>query len=224
MIIMIKAVIFDMDGLMFDTERLDLDAWEYGFKLMNIPFDRQFILKLRGTSQETVRRTIMEYAGEGCDYDRLNETRLKYIDDRVKKDGVPVKKGLFELLRYLKQNGYKVALATSTGSGRAMGYLDEVGATKYFDRFVFGNMVKNYKPAPDIFLKAIELLDVEAKECIILEDSPNGLTAAYNAGANPVMVPDLSQPDEDILKILYAKCDSLLDAIPLLKMERASCE
>lgn len=217
---MIAAVIFDMDGLMLDTERLSLKAWEYCCGVMGLPFDRSLILKLRGTSRERVRRTITEYAGPGFDYDKANEMRSKFIADSIKRDGVPVKKGLFELLRYLRRNGYKTAVATSTIRARAMRHLDEIGVLKYFDALVFGDMVKNSKPAPDIFLLAMETISVEPQKCIILEDSPNGIRAAYNAGSNPVMIPDLTQPDQELLKLLYAKCDSLLDVIRLLAEKR----
>ena len=127
------------------------------------------------------------------------------------------KDGLYQLLEYLKNNQIKMAVATSRVEKKALNWLKLANVEQYFDVKVFGDAVKNSKPEPDIFLKTIELLKVKADECVVLEDSFNGIIAAYRAKTKPIMIPDLRQPDQEIEKLLYAKCNSLNDVIIILE-------
>ena len=140
----------------------------------------------------------------------------------MEREGIPVKVGLRSLLEYLKSNGYTLCLATSTSEQKATAQLTKIGVFDLFDEVAFGSMITNYKPAPDIFLKAIELLGRAPEECLVLEDSPNGIRAAAAAGAKPMMIPDLTPVTDDLRPLLFAEGVTLLDVIPLLEKERAS--
>ena len=135
----------------------------------------------------------------------------------IEQNGLEKKKGVDELLEFLGEKGIKRAVATATDIERATSYLTKIGVYDKFDRIICASMVESGKPKPDIYIYAAKELGLDPGECIAIEDSPNGVTSAYNAGCRTVMVPDLTQPDPELEKMLYAKCDSLLDVIELLK-------
>lgn len=213
---MIKAVIFDMDGLMFDTETLAVDAWSHAGREMELDIPRNIVIKTCGLNAENSKRVFFEYLGKDFDFYTCREVKLGYMTKYISDNGVPVKPGLIELLEFLKANDYRMTIATSTKKERAEYYLKTAGVLKYFDKAVFGDMIERGKPEPDIYLKAIEILGANPHECIALEDSPAGIEAAYRAGINPVMIPDLIEPDEQTSRMLYAKLPGLLDVIDLL--------
>ena len=122
---------------------------------------------------------------------------------------VPVKPGLYQLLEYLKKINCKMAVASSSPRWEVESHLKDAGIREYFCDIVCGDMIKKSKPAPDIYLRACELLKAEPGDCYALEDSKSGLLSAYRAGCRPIMVPDLWQPDEEILKIIVGKYDDL---------------
>ena len=141
------------------------------------------------------------YPRSGCELEYLSEKWFETI-------------GYY--LEFAKQNGVKIALATSSPFERAKEHLESVGLFKYFDEFACGSMVKNSKPKPDIYLLACEKLNLKPEECIALEDSPNGVISASTAGCATIMVPDLDKPTEDLIPLLYSVCDNLSCVIPLL--------
>lgn len=217
---MIQAVIFDMDGLMFDTERLCRDAIVQVGKELGYPHLAEFTLELMGRNERECIKRYTEYLGDRCSYQRFYTRRQEIIDAIIRENGVPVKLGLFELLNFLKENGYLLAVATSTSRRHALAYLEQTGAAKYFHRMVFGDMLEKSKPAPDIYLKAAEQLQVPPENCMALEDSPLGIQSAHAAGMTTVMIPDLLQPDEALKKI-YDYCEpSLFAVIDLLRDEQ----
>jgi HAD superfamily hydrolase (TIGR01509 family) len=138
---------------------------------------------------------------------------LKVIND----NGVPVKPGIYELLDYLVEKKYKLALATSTSREKATNLLERAGIKDKFNVMIFGDEVVNSKPDPEIFLKASEKLGVNPEKCIVLEDSPAGIEAAYRAGMKGINIPDLKMPDEQIKKHAYKILDSLLDVRDYLR-------
>ncbi len=217
-----KAVAFDMDGLMFDTERLNMEAWQYVGKLHGYIVSDKLIFKICGLNMADSRRTFLSEFGQNFDFDTYRVMKADYISDKIERDGVPIKKGLYELLEYLKSHGYKTVVATSTMRSIALRNLTKAGVMKYFDKVVYGDMVSRGKPEPDIFLKASEVLGVPPEECMALEDSANGILSAYRAGMIPVMIPDMQEPSEEIRRILFAKLPSLLDVIGLLEEQQSS--
>ena len=138
------------------------------------------------------------------------------MEEYVSKNGVEKKEGVDELLAYLKENNYKTAVATASDIGRTQRFLGMTEIFEMFDEIVCGPEVAHGKPQPDIYIAAAKKLGLKPEECIGLEDSSNGILAAYRAGVAPVMVPDLDEPDDETKKLLYAKAKSLKDVIPLL--------
>lgn len=211
----VKAVIFDMDGLMFDTERIAAGCWRQAGQERGIEIGEEFLKYVRGSSKEQVAPLFERLYGPGFWEVRGRKEELfhGYLDTHE----VPVKKGLRELLQYLRREDYRIVLATSTQKNYAFSYLESTGVKPFFDDFVCGDMVKRAKPDPEIFLKAAELAGAKPEECVVLEDSFNGIMAASAGGFIPIMVPDLTIPDEALMKLLAARCESLLDVIGVLE-------
>ena len=147
----------------------------------------------------------------------MRSKRVELMDNYVEKNGIEVKSGAKELLEFLKENGYKVALATATPPERAERYLKAHDLYKYFDVTVSASMVSVGKPAPDIYLKAAEMLSLSPQSCVALEDSPNGIKSASSAGCVTVMVPDLDKPSNDIIPLLHDIANGLSDVKRILR-------
>lgn len=214
---MIKAVIFDMDGLMIDTEKLLMRFWIESAQSFGFNMTKEDVLSIRSLAGKYTEIKLKKRFGESFDYKSVRARRIELMNAYILKNGIEKKKGLDELLIYLKENGYKTSVATATDLKRASMYLGIIDVKKYFDKIVCATMVKNGKPKPDIYLKACEELDVLPCEAIALEDSPNGIISAHDAGCKAVMVPDLSEPDEEIKSLLFERIDSLDLLIPILK-------
>ena len=188
---MIKAVLFDMDGLMFDTERVYGKAWQNAARLQGCEISDEAILKIKGANRTLVYEILREDAGKDFDIDEGRVVREEYIANHIKKNGLTKKKGLDNLLKFLKSNNIKACLATSTKSETALRYLND---------FTCGDEIENGKPAPDIFLKAASKLGVDIGESLVLEDSINGINGGLAAGARVIMVPDTIEPTDEIRK------------------------
>lgn len=214
---MIKAVIFDMDGLMFDSERLVCENWTELLKERNMEFSLDFFKSLLGLRIEDSEKKFKEKYGEDFDYQGFRVIARKRYFEKVSAEGVPIKKGLFELLDFLKANGIKAAVATSTSEASASRSLEIAGVSKYFDAFIFGDNVKNGKPHPEIYLTAAEKLVVNPQECIALEDSFNGIRSAYNAGMTAIMIPDMLLPDDEIRQKSSYVLSDLSEVIGVIK-------
>ncbi len=214
---MIKGIIFDMDGLMLDTEKLLMKFWIESANSFGFDMKKEHVLSIRSLAGKYASPKLQNIFGKEFDYVAVRQRRIELMNSFIEQNGIEKKAGLDELLEYLKANGYKIAVATATDKDRAYKYLTDVGVWHYFDKFVCNAMVKNGKPEPDIYLKACEELELNPSECIALEDSPNGIMSAYRAGCKPVMVPDLSQPDEETAKLLFKKIDRLDMLIDVLE-------
>lgn len=213
---MIKAVVFDMDGLMFDTERLTIQAWDYAGEKLGFGKMGHMVYKTLGMNVENARKVFIQEYGDKIIEEDLAEHSREFFDNYFNKYGMPIKSGLIELLNYLKENKYKIAIATSSNKETALKHFERAGIAEYFDAIVCGDMITNSKPAPDIYLKASELIGCMPSECLALEDSPNGIRSAFSAGLIPVMIPDLIEPTKEILELLHAKLLSLNEVINLL--------
>ena len=206
---MIKAVIFDMDGLMLDTERLTVKAWDQIGEDLGIGPFGHLVQYLIGRNRAANEEFFRQKFNGNPSFETVLELKEEYFRKYFAEHGIPVKEGLFDLLKWLKEAGIRTSVATSTEVNTARDELIQTGILPYFDELVCGNMVKHGKPAPDIFLLAAEKLGVSPENCMVLEDSPSGIRAAHAAGMNPVMVPDLVQPDEEISAMLTRKVESL---------------
>lgn len=211
----IRGVLFDMDELILDTEKLYTRFWQEAAQCLGYPMTREQALGLRSMNHTEGEAKIKSYFGPDTPYLKIRSKRIELMDAFVEKEGVYLKPGIHELLDYLKKQGIRTAIATSSPMERTVKYLSSVHMENSFDAIVTAYMVEKGKPEPDIYLYAARMLDLEPDDCLALEDSPSGLTAAYRAGCLPVMIPDQDQPSEETRKLLFAKADSL-DLIPEL--------
>ena len=217
----ITAVLFDMDGLVLDTEKLYTRFWQEAANVLGYPMTKEQALGMRSLNRGAGLAKMQSYFGLSVDYDRIRNKRIELMDAFVEQEGVVLKPGIHELLLFLKERGIKTAIATSSPMERTLLYLGSVGLQNSFDELVSGYMVEKGKPEPDIYLYAAKKLGVKPEECMVLEDSPAGILAAYRAGCLPVMVPDQDEPEEETKKLLHARADSLSSVIQLLN-ERSS--
>ena len=206
---MIKAVIFDMDGLMLDTEVLLQRFWCEAANSLGWGMTPKDVLGIRSLSRRYAEPHLKRLLGSDFDYPLVRAKRIELMNAYIAEHGIRKKKGLDELLDYLKSTGIKAAVCTATDLERTKMYLTQVGVYGKFDEFICGNMVENGKPAPDIYINACKRLGPLPEECIALEDSPNGVISAATAHLNVIMVPDLTQPSDDIRPLLCAVCESL---------------
>ncbi|MBO5177378.1 MAG: HAD-IA family hydrolase [Lachnospiraceae bacterium] len=204
-----KAVVFDMDGLMFDTERLAILAWDYAGEKMGLGKAGYMVYKTLGVTVSASNQIWIEEFGDRYNEEELWKYTREFNSDFYAKNKVPVKKGLYVLLDYLKENGYKLAVASSTSKRGVERNLKSAGVLEYFDAIICGDMVEKSKPEPEIYLKACEALGVEPAEALALEDSRNGLLSAYRAGMKVIMVPDLWEADEEVKAFLWNMCNDL---------------
>lgn len=205
----IKGVIFDMDGVLLNSEVLYQRFWLEALHFYGYPAEKEHILALRSLTGKNAELKLKSFFGDSLNYEQVKNKRIVLMDEYIRKNGVKIKKGADEILPYLKEKGIKIALATSSPLERAEEHLGIVGLFKYFDSCVCGGMVKNSKPQPDIYLLASEKLGLKPCECIAVEDSPNGVKSAVNAGCKTVMIPDLTPCTEDLKKDLFAICNDL---------------
>ena len=215
--ITVEAILFDMDGLVLDTEKLYTRFWQEAANALGYPMTKEQALGMRSLNRGAGLAKMQSYFGETVDYDAIRGKRIEMMDAFVEKEGVTLKPGIHELLAYLKEKGIKTAIATSSPLERTILYLSSVGLEKSFDELVSGYMVEKGKPEPDIYLYAAGKLGVEPSNCMVLEDSPAGILAAHRAGCMPVMIPDQDEPDAETEKLLYARTDSLKRVITLLE-------
>ena len=213
----IKAVIFDMDGLMLDTEKLLVKYWCEAAHRLGFPMEREHALALRSFSRKFAAPKLKEWFGEDCDYQQIRDLRVKLMNEYTDKYGLEKKAGLDTLLDYLGKNGYRAAVATATDVSRAAKYLKQIGVYDKFEQIICGNMLENGKPRPDIYLYACEKLGLPPENCMALEDSPNGVKSASSAGCITVMVPDLTPPEKEQLDVIYTSVPSLDKVIEVLE-------
>ncbi len=208
---MLKAIIFDMDGILFDTEIMSSKAWFQIAKERGLGDITQLTNDCIGRNRTDISLQFKKKFGEDFDAEEFLTTGRKIMQDWIDKDGLPLMTGTKEILEYLKKNDYTVGVASSSSRKTIMNHMEKSGLGDYFQAIIGGDMVTLSKPKPDIYLKACEAIGMEPEQVIAVEDSPNGIRAAYAAGMKPVMIPDLIKPDEEILSLLYRKYDSLLE-------------
>lgn len=217
---MYDAVVFDMDGVIFDSERAVMNCWmvladKYGIENIEEPY-----LACTGTTMAKTKEIMLGVYGVSFPYDTYaKEASLMYHE---KYDGgrLPMKKGVVELLTFLKESGKKIALASSTRRQTVINQLRDANILAFFDAVICGDMVARSKPAPDIFLKACEELGVQPERAYAIEDSYNGIRAAQAGNLRPIMVPDLLPKNEEMETLAETILDNLLDVMNYLMGEK----
>lgn len=204
-----KAVVFDMDGVIFDSEICVIESWKVVAAKHGVENIEEACMACLGLNKAATERVMFDRYGEDFPYREYNKEMAVIYHERYDGGKLPMKPGVESLLKFLKENGIKVALASSTRSAVVISELTDAGIIEYFDEVVCGDMVEHSKPSPEIFLKACELLKVAPEDAIGIEDSFNGIRSAHDAGMQVIMVPDLLQPDEEIRN----KSDMVLESL-----------
>ena len=193
---MLKGAIFDMDGLMFDTEQIWQKNWNRTAAEMGISLPEEFKFNICGTSGKLMNSVIEKYYGVEDGAPIAAKVKQMVHDDLI--DFTPEKPGIHEILEFFKEKGVRMAVASSSAEEVIRRNLRNTNTEDYIEAIVSGVGMTNGKPAPDIFLKAADMLGIDPKECYVFEDAFNGVTAGYNAGCRTIMIPDMSQPTEEI--------------------------
>lgn len=208
------AVIFDMDGLMIDSERVSIACWSEASAAMGIALPDGFFLQMVGLGDRDCERLLLQHIDEARIASLFSNCHDLY--EARTQAGLPLRPGILELLDLLKTHGVPRAVATSTRQPRANRKLGASGLLPYFDAVVTSSDVQHPKPAPDIYLLAAQQLGKDPARCLALEDSPAGTRAAVAAGMTAIQVPDLVHPDDSLRALGHRIVDSLHDVRALL--------
>ena len=211
-----KALIFDMDGLIIDSERIVQRAWDLAGPYVGIEHMGEYIYPALGMNKKRREAYFKETFGDEFPIDEFQALNKKFFYEIVENEGIALKPGVKELMEKAKAMGIKIGLATSSSQEYAKGILKRVGVWEYLDGGVFGDQVTKAKPDPEIYLLACEKVGAEPQEALALEDAPAGIRSAHSAGMRVIMVPDLVQPDEEMKKLYYKKVETLHEVLPLL--------
>lgn len=214
---MIKGIIFDMDGVMIDSERQSNEGWLWAAKKLGVEMPMELIDSFKGAPAVLSKQLFDAYYQGKIDYWEARQLRTGRVHEIREQEGIPVKKGLIKLLDYIASSGLQCAVATSTRRESAEKTLHTIGAWEYLSAVVYGDEVAHGKPEPDIFLKAAAALGVTPAESIVIEDSINGIQAGYAAGMFVVHVPDTIIIDDEIRALTDAVCESLEEVIGLIE-------
>lgn len=212
-----KAIVFDMDGILFDTEKLCQDSWISVADRRGLPDMDKIFPKCIGRNENDSRTIVLEAYGENFPYEDFRREASAWFGRWIQENGIPVKPGVRELLEWLKEEGWRIGLASSTRRSSVIHHLEQAGIQEYFEEIVTGDMVEHSKPQPDIYLLACSRLGVDPLQTYAIEDSPNGIRSAYRAGMHPIMVPDLIWPDEEMEQLSGCILESLMEVPDYLK-------
>jgi HAD superfamily hydrolase (TIGR01509 family) len=211
------AVVFDMDGVIFDSEKAVLDCWVAVADRHGIKNIEQTCLACIGTTAVRTREIMLETYGNDFPYEEISAEKSCMFHEKYDGGRLPMKEGVVELLTFLRKEGKKIALASSTRRAVVTTELRDAQILDCFDEVICGDMVERSKPAPDIFLKACHALGTEPERTYAIEDSYNGIKAAHAGGLRPIMVPDLLPCNDEIKEMIEAVLGSLLEVINYLR-------
>ena len=207
----ISLIIFDMDGLMFDTERLSIPAWKKAGERYGYNIEATHIVETIGIYFKDAKRVLENLFGKDFPFDEIRELREEYVSEYMEENGIPVKKGLYDLIDYLDDKKILKVVASSSERKKVEKYLSLGNIENRFDYMVCGDEVMKGKPDPDIFIKVAQKAGCSPDQCIVLEESENGILAASRAGMRPVFIPDIKRPSESTERLIFKEFNSLLE-------------
>lgn len=213
---MVSGIIFDMDGILIDSERQSNEGWLWAAGQLGVDMPMWLIDSFKGAPAELCCKFFDDYYKGVIDYWEAKELRTHHVYKIRETEGIPVKKGVKDIFEYIRNNGLKCAVATSTRRESAEKTLHEIGVWDYLDAVVYGDEVERGKPEPDIFLRAAKAIGVNPSEAVVVEDSINGIKAGYAADMRVVHIPDTIAIDDDIRKLTYMVCadiNGLIDVV-----------
>ena len=212
----VRGVLFDVDGVILDTECLYSRFWMEACHFYGFPMTKAQSLQMRSLNKTAGQEKLRALFGPAADYTTIRQKRIELMDAFVEKEGVAAKPGIYTLLDALDERGIPCAITSSSPQQRLESYLTPLNLYHRFKKVISGYDVPRGKPEPDIYLRGAAELGLPPKTCLALEDSPAGILSAYRAGCLPVLIPDQDTPGQDTLSLLYAKADTLTDVIFLL--------
>lgn len=216
---MVKAVIFDMDGLILDTEKLLIRFWVQAANEAGFPMTYEQALGIRSMHRKFAIPYLQGIFGDMFDYVKVRSRRMELMNKWLRSHKLELKPGVAELLDYLNERKIPAAVCTATDYERTRDYLTRVGIFDRFDKIISAAMVEFGKPRPDIYLYAAKQLGLNPSECMALEDSPNGVKSAAEAGCTTVMIPDLTEPDEELDGVKFTRASSLFDILDIINYD-----
>lgn len=212
----VRGVLFDVDGVILDTECLYSRFWMEACHFYGFPMTKAQSLQMRSLNKTAGQEKLRALFGPAADYTTIRQKRIELMDAFVEKEGVTAKPGIYTLLDALDARGIPCAITSSSPQQRLESYLTPLNLYHRFKKVISGYDVPRGKPEPDIYLRGAAELGLPPETCLALEDSPAGILSAYRAGCLPVLIPDQDTPGQDTLSLLYAKADTLTDVISLL--------
>ena len=212
----VLGVLFDLDGVVIDTEKLYTRFWREASRDLGYPMTLEQALQLRSLGRGPSQEKLDSFFGPVLRYEDLRARRVELMDAYIAEHGVEEKTGIRELLALLKEKSIPCAITSSSSLPVIREHLGNLGLLEYFTALCSGKDVPKGKPAPDIYLHGAASIGVAPENCLAVEDSPAGIEAAWRAGCMAVIVPDQDQPSEEVLSRSFAKADSLLDLMELI--------
>ena len=216
----VRGVLFDMDGVILDTEKLYSRFWREAAVALGYPMTHDQALRMRSLNRTAGQAMLEQFFGPGISHPRVRAKRIELMDAYVKECGVEPKPGAAQILAYLKERRIPAAISTSSPRQRVEDYLGPLGLLEGFTRICSAYDVPKGKPEPDIYLYGAASLALRPEDCLAVEDSPAGVRSAFRAGCMTVMVPDQDPPTDEVMPMLFAKADSLMDLIGLIEARR----
>ena len=205
----IRGILFDMDGVLLDSETLALEAFVTAARDLGHDIPVEFARQMIGLPGDACARLVIDTYGSGVDLDALFRTQDKRMHELVEAGRLILKQGVIPLLDDLDRLGLPRAIATSSSRARTDTHLRHVGIHERFDAIITRDDVTHGKPDPEPYLKAAHALGIEPAYCLAIEDSHNGARAAHAAGIRVIVVPDLMAPNEEIIGKAHAIMENL---------------
>lgn len=216
---MVKAIVFDMDGVLFDTEILCLNAWQKVADKYNLGNITTACISCIGVSKEKSKEIFKTAMSKDFPYDEMRNKVSDLCHQEISKNGLVKKKGVDEILSFCKKSGIKIGLATSTRRQTVISHLERTEIIDFFDEIICGDEIENSKPSPEIYLKSCKKLGIEPQNALAIEDSYNGVKASNSAGVRCIMVPDILPPTDEIKSLAFTVKNDLFEVIEFLKTE-----